>query len=195
MIKKKITAVNASPHKDGNCAFLLNEALKKLENLGFETELIYLQPALLDAKHPFCVSCSSPCNQSCYKGTQVEKVMSTLSESDGIIFASPVYFGTMSAQLKCFFDKTRYYRAKNAFTGKLSAVFVSGHSLFGGQEATIRAIHDALLTDGFTLIGSSSKTHGAGSFGVASYNDAKKDENALSKIDLICHRFFEELML
>lgn len=194
MENKKIALINASPKNNGNCAFLINEAVKILENYGFETDVIYLQDALFDAKHPFCISCSSPCNQSCYKGTKLEKVLSTLEECDGAIFASPVYFGTFSAQLKCLFDKTRYHRAKNAFCGKVAGVIASGHSLFGGQEATIKAIFDCLLTDGFTLVGTSSKQGGAGSFGVASYNDAKCDENALLKLNLLCQRFYEELI-
>ncbi len=194
MENKKIVLINASPKKDGNCAFLIDEAVKKLENYGFETTVIYLQEALFDAKHPFCLSCSSPCNQSCYKGTKTEEVLSTIENSDGVIFASPVYFGTFSAQLKCLFDKTRYHRAKNAFCGKVAGVIASGHSLFGGQEATIKAIFDCLLTDGFTIVGNSSKVSGAGSFGVASYGDAKADQNALLKLNLLCERFYEELI-
>jgi len=173
---------------------MLKYASNNLNLLGFETEIIFLQHALFDAKHPFCISCSSPCNQNCYKGTKLEDILLKIENSDGVIFASPVYFGTMSAQAKCLFDKTRAFRAKNAYTGKVACAFASGHSLFGGQEATIKAIHDCLLTDGFTIIGSSSKEYGAGSFGVSSYNNAKEDKNALSKIDLICHRFYEELM-
>ena len=194
MNTKKITLINASPHKEGNCNFMLKYASDKLNSLGFETEIIFLQDALICAKHPFCISCSTPCNQSCYKGTKLYDVLLKIENCDGLIFASPVFFGTMSAQAKCLFDKTRAFRAKNAFTGKVACAFSSGHSLFGGQEATIKAIHDCLLTDGFTIIGASSKEYGAGSFGVSSYNSAKDDKNAISKIDLVCHRFYEELM-
>lgn len=191
--KKKILAINASPHKNGDTAFLLKTALEKLEKKGFETELVYLQGALDSAKTPFCMCCSSPCNKSCYKDTELDLVLQKMEQADGIIFGSPVYFGSMTAQLKCLFDKTRDARARKAFVGKLGCVFTCGGSLFGGQEATVRAIQDAMLVDGFTIIGPSSKDFGAGHMGVCAKHPASEDTNAHTRIDLICERFAEEV--
>ena len=190
---KKIIAINASPHKDGDVAFLLKTALSKLLEKGFDTELIYLQSALDSAKTPFCVCCSSPCSKVCYKGTALEEVLNKMEDADGIIFGTPVYFGAMTAQLKCLFDKTRDARSRRAFVGKTGCVFTSGASLFGGQEATVRSVQDAMLVDGFTIIGTSSEKLGAGHMGVCSVRPAREDKNALSRIDLICERFAEEV--
>lgn len=191
-MNKKIVAINASPHKDGNTAFMLKTALDNLEKRGFDTELIYLQSALDSAKTPFCKCCSSPCSKACYKGTELETVLDKTEKADCVIFGSPVYFGVMTAQLKCFFDKTRDARSRKAFVGKLGCAFVCGGSLFGGQEATVRSIHDAMLVDGFTVVGTSS-SGGAGHFGVCALSPADADKNALSRIDIICERIAEEV--
>lgn len=191
-MSKKIIAVNASPHKDGDTAFMLKTALDILNKKGFDTELIYLQSALNSAKTPFCMCCSSPCSKACYKGTELETVLDKMEKADCVIFGSPVYFGVMTAQLKCLFDKTRDARSRKAFVGKLGCAFACGGSLFGGQEATVRSIHDAMLVDGFTIAGTSSQS-GAGHFGVCARHPANTDENVLSRINIICERIAEEV--
>ena len=118
--------------------------------------------------------------------------MDKMEKADCVIFGSPVYFGVMTAQLKCLFDKTRDARSRKAFVGKLGCAFVCGGSPFGGQEATVRSIHDAMLVDGFTIVGTSSQ-NGAGHFGVCARHPANADENALSRIDIICERIAEEV--
>ena len=57
-----ILGVNGSPNEDGNCAFLLNEILSKIE--GATTEIVSVNKAVNSAKWPFCVVCSNPCNTS-----------------------------------------------------------------------------------------------------------------------------------
>ena len=85
-MSKKIIAVNASPHKDGDTAFMLKTALDILNKKGFDTELIYLQSALNSAKTPFCMCCSSPCSKACYKGTELETVLDKMEKADCVIF-------------------------------------------------------------------------------------------------------------
>ncbi len=188
-----IIALNGSPDKNGNTVFLLNTVLDTLEAAGANTRLVHLQELILACKTPFCVNCSSPCNQSCYQDTPLFDLLEDLTACDAVLFGSPVYFGSMSAQLKCFFDKTRALRAKKGLVGKLGAALVCGGSLFGGQEATIRAIHDCMLVDGMTILGSSSAQFGAGHFGVAAQKPAWEDKNAISRAGLLANRILEEL--
>ncbi len=189
----KVVALNGSPNKSGNIEFLLKHITDILDENGFDTEIVNVQEALMSAKVPFCVCCSNPCNKNCYENTYLAEVLSKMAQADCIIFGSPVYFGSMSAQLKALFDKTRDLRGKKALIGKLGCAVVCGASKFGGQETTMRAIHDAMLVDGMTIIGSSSAEFGAGHLGVAAVRPAKEDDNAISRAELIAHRIIEEL--
>lgn len=189
----KVLMLNASPNKDGNIYFLLNYISDILNKNNVDTEIINVQEALLSAKVPFCVCCSNPCNKSCYEGTFLEETLDKMVTSDCIVFGSPVYFGSMSGQLKCLFDKTRDLRGRKALIGKIGCAVVCGASVFGGQETTIRAIHDCMLVDGMTIIGASSSDLGAGHLGVSAVRPSKDDKNAISRAELLAHRILEEL--
>lgn len=60
--------------------------------------------------------------------------VSKIEEADAVIFGSPVYFGSMTAQLKAFFDKTRDVRGRRAWVGIPAAAVSVGASKYGGQE-------------------------------------------------------------
>lgn len=74
--------------------------------------------------------------QACFQGVNKEKdievrlqkaLESTLDDiiwADGVILATPEYFGNMSGALKDFFDRT-YYPAKHQEINKPSALIVS----------------------------------------------------------------------
>jgi len=76
---------------------------------------------LNSVKNPFCVVCSNPCSGICYKGTKLEEAYEILKKADAIVMGSPVYFGSVSAQLKAFFDKTRKLRSEKLSTISLHA--------------------------------------------------------------------------
>ena len=98
----RVIGLNGSPREEGSTAFLLELALKTARQEGAETELIHLQPLLQEQKYPYCRACSSPCSGACYRGTALEQAFQKLAQADALIIGSPVYFGTVSAQLKGF---------------------------------------------------------------------------------------------
>jgi len=173
-----ILAINGSPREKGDTSFLLNEVLSNCD--GANTELVNLNEAILSAKTPFCISCSSPCDKRCYKGTKLEELFEKVSKADFVLFGSPVYFGSMSAQLKAFFDKTRAIRGEKAWLYKPMAAVSVGASKFGGEERTIDHIQSCALVLGMTVIGNGSD-FGMGHFGVSAQSPAKNDENAIKQ--------------
>ena len=46
---------------------------------------------------------------------KLEEAYNKISKADAVIVGSPVYFGTVSAQLKCFFDKALYIRKQRKY--------------------------------------------------------------------------------
>jgi NAD(P)H dehydrogenase (quinone) len=101
--------------------------------------------------------------QSIAKGVQavkgVECVVKTVSEvtkedflsSDGIIAGSPVYFGTMAAEMKAVFDKFVGLRSKMG--DKIGAAFTTAGDPSGGKETTIISILQAMLINGMIIVG------------------------------------------
>jgi len=77
-----------------------------------------------------------------------------LERADGIIVASPVYFGCMTAQLKALFDRTRVLRRQGfLLSGKVGGAIAVGGSRNGGQEKTLQAIHDWMHIQGMIVVG------------------------------------------
>ena len=185
-----ILAINGSPNEYGNCSFLLNEILSNIK--GAETELVTADKAVNSAKWPFCQVCSNPCNKACYQGTELEELYKKVDRADFVIFASPVYFGGMSGQLKTFFDKTRVIRGEKRWLGKPMAAVSVGATKYGGQERTINQIHTSGLVLGMNVIGNGSFDE-MGHFGVSAQRPAKDDKYALKQCQNMAKAIVEHL--
>ena len=71
--------------------------------------------------------------------------------SDGIIAGSPVYFGSMAAELKEVFDK--YVVVRNQMGDKIGAAFATAGDQSGGKETTMISIIQAMLIYGMIIVG------------------------------------------
>jgi len=71
--------------------------------------------------------------------------------SDGIIAGSPVYFGSMAAELKEVFD--RYVVVRNKMGDKIGAAFATAGDQSGGKETTMISIIQAMLIYGMIIVG------------------------------------------
>jgi len=187
----KFVAINGSPKKDGNTAFLLQKGLEQLQQLGAEVEIIHALDVLKSMKVPFCTACSSPCQGACVKGTLMENALNTLREADGLLIGSPVYFGSVSGELKAFWDKTRCLRGEKALLNVPGGAVSVGASRFGGQEGTLRAIHEMMLVQGMTVIGDGQRVHDCGHYGVAAHQPAWEDQSALERTIIMAKRLYE----
>jgi NAD(P)H dehydrogenase (quinone) len=83
--------------------------------------------------------------------------------SDGIIAGSPVYFGTMAAELKEVFDK--YVVIRKQMGDKVGAAFATSADPSGGKETTMISIIQALLIYGMIVVGD--PLDATGHYGVA----------------------------
>ena len=174
----KVVGLNGSPHNEGNTSFLLGKALTAAQEKGADTQILHIKKALADLETPFCIHCSSPCNQSCYQGSLVEEYFSLIAEAEGLILASPVYFGTVSAQLKAFWDLTRALRSEQELFNTVGGAIAVGASRFGGQETTIRALQDMMLIQGMTIVGDGALDESVGHQGACGQREAQNDKTA-----------------
>ena len=72
-------------------------------------------------------------------------------ESGAIIAGSPVYFGTMAAQLKQVFDE--FVSVRKKMENKIGAVFSTAGDATGGKETTMFSIIQALMIYGMIIVG------------------------------------------
>ena len=103
-----------------------------------------------------------------------------LEESEAVIFGSPVYFTSMSWELKKWFDQS--FRIK--LNGKLGAVFVTANSLSGGTDTAIMDIIRHMLVKGmFVFSGEGSRSLGAFQIGaVVQAKELDKYEDQLEAL-------------
>jgi len=186
-----IVGLNGSPQKEGNTWFLLKEALKAAEELGAKTEILHVTGATDELKIPFCNNCTNPCQGVCYKNEKIGELLETLKKADGIIMGSPVYFGSVTGQLKSFWDKTRHLRKDKFFLNTVGGAVAVGGSRFGGQETTIKAIHDMMLVQGMLLVGDGYKDDDAGHQGVCAQKPAENDSFAIKRAQIMGKRVAE----
>ncbi|AIF81884.1 NADPH-dependent FMN reductase [endosymbiont of Acanthamoeba sp. UWC8] len=72
-----------------------------------------------------------------YQSSEIEKNLSALEEADAIIFGSPTYFGSVSAEFKSFMDSTSQLWLKQTWKDKVAAAFTCANSPSGDQMSTL----------------------------------------------------------
>jgi multimeric flavodoxin WrbA len=107
----KVYAINGSPRKAHNTATLLEKALAGAREAAggeeIQTEMIHLY----DLQYTGCISCFA-CKRlggssygQCAVQDDLRAVLEKVSQADGLIFGSPIYFGNLTAQLMAFFER------------------------------------------------------------------------------------------
>lgn len=96
--------------------------------------------------------------------------------ADAIVMGSPVYYGTMAAELKRLLDDSVTYHRQ--LRGKVGGAFASSGAPHGGNETTVLDILRALLVHGMIVQGDPEGDH-YGAVAVGAPDDRSKKS---------CHR-------
>jgi multimeric flavodoxin WrbA len=100
----KIVAVLGSPRPKGNSALMAEAFLNTARERGADTEVYLLnQMNIKGCQH--CGKCKID-SEMCVVEDDLKPVYDSILGADILVLASPVYFGDLSAQLKCFWDRT-----------------------------------------------------------------------------------------
>ena len=98
----KVCGIVGSPKKNGNVDLLVSEVLRGTESQGVTTHKIYLN----DLKIKPCQSCGAdPSPKYCIYDDDMKTIYDALEKCDAIVLGSPVYFDTVSAQVKLVIDR------------------------------------------------------------------------------------------
>ena len=146
-----IVGICGSPREQAT-EYVLKEALRMLEEQGFETRFWSVRGKWVD----YCAHCDHCLkNNECVVQDDVQELYALLVGAQGIIFASPVYNGGVSAQTKAVMDRMRAVVAsdKNFFRGKVGMGIVVGGDRAGGQEFALMQIHAFYIIQGMIPVG------------------------------------------
>lgn len=103
----EIFVINGSPRKNFNTAAMFNSFIDGVKSVNENINVNVIN--LYDLNYSGCKSCFG-CKLAKTYGTCIIKddlhdLLPRMYQADGIVFASPIYFGDMSGQMKCFLER------------------------------------------------------------------------------------------
>ncbi len=141
----KVLAINGSPRLVGNTSNALSDLLDELEKNGIETEHLQIYENHFSPCND-CRSCQMRRDGRCIiEDDNVNEIAEKMAEADGIILASPSYFGSCTGQMKILLERVGLpaYVGDHKLRGKVGvALAIQGHD--GGST-----VHSELV--GFML--------------------------------------------
>jgi len=141
----KVIGIVGSPRKGGNTEIITAHTLKAIAEEGFETEMVSL--AGLDIKP--CNACRVCAKEErCPLEDDLFPIYLKMKEANGIILASPVYYGSATALIKVLMERTGHisHSGRETFRGKVGGPLVVARR--AGQNFTV-----AQLTFWFEILG------------------------------------------
>jgi len=142
-----ILGICGSPRKQAT-EHVLKEALRMLEQQDFQTEFFTVR----GKKIGFCTHCDYCLRNKgiCNINDDVQQLYPLLRKAEGLIIATPVYNGGISAQTKTIMDRCRALVAENpkVFRHKPGMAIAVGGDRIGGQELAIQQIHTFYILNG-----------------------------------------------
>ena len=97
MSAKRVLILEGSPRMNGNSAILAKQVAAGAEDAGAEVETIYLHYMNIQPCSA-CESCQGAKELDCVIKDDMKALYPKVRAADALVFASPIYFFTMSAQ-------------------------------------------------------------------------------------------------
>jgi multimeric flavodoxin WrbA len=112
-VKKNVLVLSSSPRSGGNSDLLCDQFTAGAKESGNDVEKIFLR----DKKINYCTGCGICIDRKgkCSQKDDMSEVLNKMVEADVIVMATPVYFYTMSGQMKTLIDRccARYTEISN----------------------------------------------------------------------------------
>lgn len=102
----KILSILGSPIRNGNTATLLHMVEKGMMEAqpNCEIQEIYLQEKNIQACTG-CLACDTGCIKHCIIQDDMTELYEQFEEAELLVFATPIYYFSMTAQMKTFLDR------------------------------------------------------------------------------------------
>jgi multimeric flavodoxin WrbA len=130
----KVLGIVCSGRKGGNTEMLVTEALASAREAGVQTELV----SVIGKNIASCDGCGS-CRETgvCHIQDDMQSIYKQLEKANAIIFGSPVYFGSVSAQAKAIMDRTYLFLGDRKLKGKVAAPVLAVRRVGAGQTRNL----------------------------------------------------------
>jgi multimeric flavodoxin WrbA len=154
---KQVLILAASPRKNGNSTILALKAADGVKAEGGQADVVLIAQLKI-APCNACNSCIAEPGTGCIIMDDMQPLYEKIKGAQGIIFATPVYWFNISAQMKLLIDRAYAIQDKGcwAFTGKDVGVILTygDEDVFtsGGVNA-LRSFQDILAFSKANLVG------------------------------------------
>ena len=145
-----IVGICGSPRRRAT-EYVLKEALNMLGKMGLKTEFFTVRGKSIG----FCRHCDYCIrNKKCAIKDDMYELYPLLKDSKGILIATPVYNGGVSAQIKAVMDRCRALGAADPgfFRQKVGMAIAVGGDRIGGQELALQQIITFYILNGIVPI-------------------------------------------
>lgn len=119
----RVIGIVGSPRKNGNTELLTKHTLRAISQEGLDTELIRLAGLKIEPCTA-CMACKK--QETCSIKDDLFPIYRRMKEADGIILASPVYYGSATSLIKALMERVGYIARWNGepFDGKVGGPLV-----------------------------------------------------------------------
>ena len=113
-MSKNVLIISSSPRKGGNSETLAASFAKGAEETGHKVETVYLR----EKKYGFCKGCLACLKVGhCVINDDAVEIAARMHDADVLVFATPVYYYSVSGQLKTMLDRANpLFDSDYAFT-------------------------------------------------------------------------------
>ena len=113
-MSKNVLIISSSPRKGGNSETLAASFAKGAEEAGHKVETVYLR----EKNYSFCKGCLACLKVGhCVIGDDAVEIAARMHDADVLVFATPVYYYSVSGQLKTMLDRANpLFDSDYAFT-------------------------------------------------------------------------------
>lgn len=142
-----ILGINGSPRIGGNADLLLDKALEGAKEKGAKREKVILN----NLKIAPCQECEKVRNDgTCIVEDDFQALYGKVKKCDVLILASPIFFGSLSAQTKIMIDRFQcYWRYKYVLSAKGGSLPVRQAGASGGKKPGAFISVEASNREGF----------------------------------------------
>ncbi len=160
---KGLLAILGSPHANGMTAAMLNYAIRRAEEMGYNVTKINLYEKNLS----YCTGCRACMDtQTCIQKDDIQEIVMCLQKCQTVVLAAPVYWANVPAPVKNLFDRLLGTAMEETSTfpkprlkGRSYMLLTSCNTpspfswIFGQSRGAIRSMDEFFKTAGMKPIG------------------------------------------
>lgn len=137
----RILVIGGSPHEHGSSNMLAGEFIRGAEEAGHEVEVFDAAKADL---HP-CIGCDV-CGTAgpCTFDDDMTQLKDRIRQADLLAFVTPLYYFSVSTQLKCVIDRFYSFNGELTMMRKKTVFIVAGWDSTDASYACIRSYYQQL---------------------------------------------------